>query len=235
MGNEKENEFLKPTNLPVNIVKEEKDYLIVNKPAGVLSIPSRYEDDSALVNRLLYYFKSQNLTTKPHVITRLDKDTSGLVLIGKNSVAHDRFSKLNKDQLIKKYHAIVHGNFAENELSGKIDLPIGKKDSTVKRYIVQSGQRAITEYKVLEQVDGASLVQLRLLTGRTHQIRVHMQALQHPLFGDPLYGIDDNFMRQALNCFLLEYQDPFTDKKVKVEIEDPLDMKQLWKKLSHYE
>lgn len=233
LGDEKENEFLKPTNLPIDIVKENKDYLIVNKPAGVLSIPSRYEDDSAIVNRLLYYFKEKKITAKPHIITRLDKDTSGLVLVGKNSVAHDRFSRLDKDELIKKYHAIVHGNFAENELSGSIDKPIGKKDNTVKRYIVANGQKAITEYRVLKQVSGASLVELRLLTGRTHQIRVHMQAIGHPLFGDPLYGIKDDFMRQALNCFLLEYVDPFDHKHQKIEISDPNDMTKLWHKINN--
>lgn len=233
LGNEKKNEFLKPTNLPVNIIKETKDYLIVNKPAGVLSIPSRYEDDTAIVNRLLHYFKKQHLTTKPHVITRLDKDTSGLVLVGKNAVAHDRFSRLDKDELVKKYHAIVHGNFSAAELSGQIDKAIGKKDNTVKRYIVADGQKAVTDYQVLDQVKGASLVELRLLTGRTHQIRVHMQAIGHPLFGDPLYGIKDDFKRQALNCFLLKYQDPFSQENIKIEISEPQDMQKLWQQLKN--
>lgn len=233
LGNEKKNQFLKPTNLPVNIIKETKDYLIVNKPAGVLSIPSRYEDDTAIVNRLLHYFKKQHLTTKPHVITRLDKDTSGLVLVGKNAVAHDRFSRLDKDELVKKYHAIVHGNFSAAELSGQIDKAIGKKDNTVKRYIVADGQKAVTDYQVLDQVKGASLVELRLLTGRTHQIRVHMQAIGHPLFGDPLYGIKDDFKRQALNCFLLKYQDPFSQENIKIEISEPQDMQKLWQQLKN--
>lgn len=233
LGNEKKNQFLKPTNLPVNIIKETKDYLIVNKPAGVLSIPSRYEDDTAIVNRLLHYFKKQHLTTKPHVITRLDKDTSGLVLVGKNAVAHDRFSRLDRDELVKKYHAIVHGNFSAAELSGQIDKAIGKKDNTVKRYIVADGQKAVTDYQVLDQVKGASLVELRLLTGRTHQIRVHMQAIGHPLFGDPLYGIKDDFKRQALNCFLLKYQDPFSQENIKIEISEPQDMQKLWQQLKN--
>lgn len=232
-GKEKENHWLKPSYNPLNIVKETKNYLIVNKNAGVLSIPSRYEDDDALVNRVLGYFANQNKKLKPHVITRLDRDTSGLVLIGKNAVAHARFSKIDKTSFVKKYHAIVHGNFSDNELTGLIDAPIGKKGSGVKRSVIRGGKAAQTEYKVLYQVAGASLVELRLLTGRTHQIRVHMQYLGHPLYGDRLYEANDDFPRQALNCFYLKFPDPFADQNaVEIKIEDPMDMQDLWKRLT---
>ena len=232
-GEEKKNQFLKPSNNPVDPVLETKNYIVLNKPAGVLSIPSRYEDNDAIVNRLMSYFSSQNeRDLKPHVITRLDRDTSGLVLVGKNAVAHARFSKIGKEQFIKKYHAIVHGNFAKDELAGLIDEPIGKEGDGVKRAVVASGKKAQTCYRVLSQVKGASLVELRLLTGRTHQIRVHMAYLGHPLFGDPLYGIDDDFSRQALNCFYLAFPDPFDNEKKRViEIKDPQDMSKLWQKL----
>lgn len=232
LGKEKENQWLKPSSNPINIILEKHDYLIVNKPAGVLSIPSRYEDNDALVNRVLYYFKKQDLNElKPHIITRLDRDTSGLVLIGKNPVAQARFSDLSKENMVKKYHAIVHGNFSEKELSGRIDKPIGKKDNSVKRYIVENGQKSITDYCVIAQKKDAAFIELRLLTGRTHQIRVHMQSIGHPLYGDPVYGLNDNFSRQALNCFLLEYNDPFSKHNEKIEISDPSDMDKLWKKL----
>ncbi len=233
-GQEKENKWLRPSNNPLKIVKETKNYLVVNKPAGVLSIPSRYEDNDALVNRTMGYFAKRHWNDlKPHVITRLDRDTSGLVLIGKNAVAHARFSKIGKNIFIKKYHAIVHGNFNEQELSGLIDEPIGKKSAGVKRSVISNGKKAQTQYKVLAQVPGASLVELRLLTGRTHQIRVHMQYLGHPLFGDQLYGIKDVFDRQALNCFYLKFPDPFKqNKQVKLEIEDPYDMRKLWRDLN---
>lgn len=232
-GEEKKNQFLKPSNNPVDPVLETKNYIVLNKPARVLSIPSRYEDNDAIVNRLMGYFSSQNeKDLKPHVITRLDRDTSGLVLVGKNAVAHARFSKIGKEQFIKKYHAIVHGNFAKDELAGLIDEPIGKEGDGVKRAVVASGKKAQTCYRVLSQVKGASLVELRLLTGRTHQIRVHMAYLGHPLFGDPLYGIDDDFSRQALNCFYLAFPDPFDNEKKRViEIKDPQDMSKLWQKL----
>ena len=231
MGREKENKWLKASYNPIDIILEEKDYLILNKPAGVLSIPSRYEDNDALVNRLLGYFAQKKIDIKPHVITRLDRDTSGLVLIGKNSVAHARFSEIGKDNLIKKYHAIVHGNFSKDKLEGIIDEPIGKKDSSTKHYVLPNGKSSVTKYKVLRQIDGASLVELQLFTGRTHQIRVHMAYLGHPLYGDPLYGIKDNFKRQALNCFLLRYDDPFSGQPKNVKISEPEDMKKLWSNL----
>lgn len=231
-GEEKKNQFLKPSNNLVDPVLETKNYIVLNKPAGVLSIPSRYEDNDAIVNRLMGYFSRQNEDgLKPHVITRLDRDTSGLVLVGKNAVAHACFSKIDKDHFIKKYHAIVHGNFAEDKLSGIIDEPIGKKGNGVKRAVVAQGKKAQTRYRVLKQIKGASLVELRLLTGRTHQIRVHMAYLGHPLFGDPLYGVDDDFSRQALNCFYLAFPDPFDNEKNKaIEIKDPDDMVRLWQK-----
>lgn len=234
VGQEKENKWLKASTNPIDIVLETKNYLILNKPAGVLSIPSRYEDDDALVNRVLGYFEQRKAKVKPHVVTRLDRDTSGLVLIGKNSVAHARFSDLGKDRLIKKYHAIVHGNFAENELEGIIDQPIGKKDGSTKHWVLPSGKPSQTKYKVLAQTNDAALVELQLFTGRTHQIRVHMSYIGHPLYGDPLYGIEDNFERQALNCFLLSFDDPFTSQRKEVEVSYPEDMEKLWQeKRSH--
>lgn len=231
-GKEKDNPWLKPSNLPIDIVYETKNYLVINKPAGVLSIPSRYEDSEALVNRVMGYFEQKGeAKLKPHVITRLDRDTSGLVLIGKNAVAHARFSKMGKEKFIKKYHAIVHGNFSEEQLHGLIDASIGKAGSGVKRKVIASGQKAQTEYQVLAQKKDAALVELRLLTGRTHQIRVHMNYLGHPLFGDQLYGINDQFKRQALNCYYLAFPDPFSNKQVKIKISDPNDMKMLWNSL----
>ncbi|WEV51728.1 RluA family pseudouridine synthase [Lactobacillus sp. ESL0731] len=230
-GQEKANPWLRPSNKPLNIIKETANYLVVNKPAGVLSIPSRYEDDDALVNRALGYFAQDKEITKPHVITRLDRDTSGLVLIGKNPIAHARFAKLSKNDFVKKYHAVVHGNFAENKLTGMIKAPISQKAGTVVRQVDPAGQPAATEYRVLEQVPGASLVELRLFTGRTHQIRVHMQSIGHPLFGDPLYGVADNFTRQALNCYYLAFPDPFATQQVEIKIAEPDDMRRLWQEL----
>lgn len=233
-GKEKKNPWLKTSFRPLTIVKETKNYLIVNKEAGVLSIPSRYEDDAALVNRALGYFETQgDSSSKPHVITRLDRNTSGLVLIGKNAVAHARFSHLNKENFVKKYHAIVHGNFSSSQLTGLIDQPIGKAGASVKRMVKKEGKRALTAYQVLDQVPGASLLALKLLTGRTHQIRVHLSFLGHPLYGDALYGACDQFSRQALNCYFLTFLDPFAgDKRIQLRIKDPADMRQLWHRLA---
>ena len=230
-GKEKVNPWLQPSYQPIDIVQETNDYLAINKPAGVLSIPSRY-DDNALVNRVLGYFDQQKIQgSKPHVITRLDRDTSGIVLMGKNAIAHARFSKLSKDDFVKKYHALVHGNFKADEMCGIIKQPIGSNKETVKRFIDPNGKKAVTAYQVLKQAPGISLVELRLYTGRTHQIRLHMQSLGHPLFGDPLYGIKDEFNRQALNCFYVSFPDPFrANKRVQIRVPDPPDMQQLWQK-----
>lgn len=230
---EKKNKWLQSSNGKLDIIYETENYLVVNKPAGVLSIPSRYEDRDALVNRIMGYFANQgNQTSKPHIVTRLDRNTSGLVLIGKNAISHARFSKMGKDSFIKKYHAIVHGNFSNNELTGLVDKPIGKVNSGVKRVIKADGQASRTVFKVLKQKDDFSFVQLRLLTGRTHQIRVHMAAIGHPLVGDQMYGGKNIFIqRQALNCYYLEFSDPFTDQRIKLQIKDPNDMVNCWQRL----
>lgn len=230
-GQEKPNPYLRPIKEPLQIVRETDNYLLVNKPAGLLTIPSRYEDRHSLVNYLLAYFKEQGLTTRPHIVTRLDRQTSGLVLVGKNSVAQSRFSRASSDQLQKNYHAIVHGNF--EQLTGKVELAIGQVDQTVKRKVDPQGQKAITLYRVLDQVVGASYLSLRLLTGRTHQIRVHMQAIGHPLYGDQLYGLPDKFNRQALNAYQLRFLDPFNQNEEVATIPDPTDMQQLWQQLRH--
>lgn len=230
-GEEKKNPWLKPSNNPIKIVKETKNYIVINKEAGVLSIPSRYEDDDAVVNRLIGYFKKKGENAKPHVITRLDRNTSGLVLVGKNAVAHARFSKYDKEVFVKKYHAIVHGQFIQKE--GIVDNPIGKVGSGVKRTVREDGKSAQTAYQVLGQKRDASLVELRLFTGRTHQIRVHMQSIGHTLYGDQLYCAEDGFPRQALNCYYLKFPDPFTNQEVELQISDPKDMKNLWHELKN--
>jgi 23S rRNA pseudouridine1911/1915/1917 synthase len=230
-GQEKPNPYLRPVKGPVEIVAETANYLLVNKPAGLLTIPSRYEDQHSIVNYLLAYFQAQGLDTRTHVVTRLDRCTSGLVLVGKNSIAQSRFSQESPNQLQKNYHAIVHGNFKEQ--TGKVELRIGQVGQTVKRAIDPQGQRAITLYRVLRQVPGASYLSLQLLTGRTHQIRVHMQAIGHPLFGDQLYGVPDCFARQALNAYQLRFFDPFAQEEQLKTIEDPADMQQLWQQLKH--
>lgn len=230
-GQEKPNPYLVPIKGPLQIVQETNNYLLINKPAGLLTIPSRYEDRQSLVNYLLAYFEELGLTTRPHIVTRLDRQTSGLVLVGKNGVAQSQFSQQSADQLQKKYHAIVHGNF--DEWTGRVELAISQVNKTVRRRVAPHGQSAVTLYQVLDQVPGASLVSLRLMTGRTHQIRVHMQAIGHPLYGDQLYGRPDDFHRQALNAYSLHFFDPFSKQEKAVEVPDPTDMQQLWRRLKN--
>lgn len=234
MGQEKVNPYLKVSRIPIQVVEETDDYIVINKPAGLLSIPSGFHSEDAVINRVLGYFEEKGedpAYIKPHIVTRLDQDTSGLVLLGKTAIAHDRFNKLGKELFIKKYHAIVHGNFGEGEMTGLIDKPLARVGDTVKRQVDPRGQKALTEYWVVDQVPGASLVELRLLTGRTHQIRVHMQSIGHVLYGDDLYGAEDAFHRQALNCFYLAFPNPFTGEERELQIPDPSDMQDLWKEL----
>ncbi len=238
LGNEGSQSTLRLSPRPLVIVTQTPDYLVINKPADLLTIPSRFKTDDSLVNRLLFYFKAQchyqeqKTMARPHVVTRLDRQTSGLVLVGKTGATQAWFSALSKRKFIKRYHAIVHGNFAPSECQGHITLPIAQDQHRIKRVIRSDGQRAETVYRVLAQTKGASLLEIRLLTGRTHQIRVHFNAIGHPLYGDPLYGIPDGFHRQALNAFSLTFVTPFAAEKVMTTIPDPIDFCQLWRTLS---
>lgn len=225
---EAHNERLRPCAKPVDIVFETKQYLVLNKPAGLLSVPAHRAPSDSVVNRLLAYFQPDQPDAVPHVVTRLDRDTSGLMLVAKTAIAHARFSQYHKDIFIKKYRALVHGSFETT--SGLIDQPIGQLLASVKHAVMLTGKPAQTRYQVLHQTESAAQVELQLLTGRTHQIRVHLAYLGHPLFGDQLYGKPDGFGRQALNCCELQFPDPFTKAPVQLKIPDPADMQELLKK-----
>lgn len=231
-GNEPKNQYLQVNFLPLKIVFENDFYLIIDKPAGLLSIPSRYQDNDSVVNRLLGYFIQTNQKeARPHVITRLDQNTSGLMIIAKNSIIHAMFSEMDKNIFIKEYLAIVHRPFEEAELNGIIDVPIKKQGESVKHWVDESGKKAETSYHVIDQNFIGALVKLRLFTGRTHQIRVHMASIAHPIFGDKLYGIDDWMPRQALHAFKLEFIDPITKITKKFHSQLPPDMQSLWDRM----
>ncbi|UQS85708.1 RluA family pseudouridine synthase [Apilactobacillus apisilvae] len=181
---------LDPENIPLDIVYEDEDVLVVNKPQGMVVHPSPGHPYHTLVNALLFHTPLSNIngTFRPGIVHRIDKDTSGLLMIAKNNDAHKSLSKQLKDKSnIREYVALVHGNI--NEDSGKIDAPIGRsKKDRKKQAIVDDGRNAVTHFKVLERFGEYTLVSCVLETGRTHQIRVHMKYIGHPLVGDPLYG-----------------------------------------------
>ncbi len=182
---------VEPENIDLDIVYEDDDVIVVNKPQGMVVHPSPGHPDHTLVNALLYHspLSTINGTYRPGIVHRIDKDTSGLLMVAKNNYAHESLSKQLKDKSnIREYIALVHGNIKEN--SGVINAPIGRsKKDRKKQAIVDDGKNAVTHFKVLERFGGEyTLVSCVLETGRTHQIRVHMKYIGHPLAGDPLYG-----------------------------------------------
>ncbi|MFC6289276.1 RluA family pseudouridine synthase [Levilactobacillus angrenensis] len=181
---------LAPENIPLDIVYEDDDVLVVNKPQGMVVHPAPGHPNHTLVNALLYHspLSSINGTLRPGIVHRIDKDTSGLLMVAKNDHAHQSLSaQLQAKTNLREYVAIVHGNFKEEE--GTINAPLGRSPKDRKKQaVVADGRPAITHFRVLERYGNYTLVACRLETGRTHQIRVHMAYINHPVAGDPLYG-----------------------------------------------
>lgn len=182
---------LEPQNLHLDIVYEDEDVIVVNKPQGMVVHPSAGHPDHTLVNGLLYHTKNladSPESFRPGIVHRIDKDTSGLLMVAKNDRARESLEKQLAEKINKReYLAIVHGNFETK--NGVIDAPIGRNPNNRKQMAVNpKGKAAVTHFTVLEQFKNYSLVKCILETGRTHQIRVHMKYIGHPLAGDPLYG-----------------------------------------------
>lgn len=212
--------------LPLDVVYEDKDVLIIEKSAGIPSIPSQLHPSGTVANGILAYYDKRKLPYTVHIVTRLDKDTSGLLLIAKHQYSHSLLSDMQRENAItREYTAIVHGKL--KDWRGTIDLPIGRKaDSIIERTVIETGQRAVTHYEVIRIFEDYSLVNIRLQTGRTHQIRVHFSAIGHPLVGDHLYGAkQDPFLRQALHCSVLRFNQPLTKKPIEIISKLPLDMR----------
>ena len=181
---------LRPENIPLDIVYEDDDVIVINKPQGMVVHPAPGHDEHTLVNALLYHcpLSTINGTFRPGIVHRIDKDTSGLLMVAKNDKSHRSLAKQLKDKTnIREYVALVHGRIAEDE--GTINAPIGRslKDRK-KQAVVKDGRNAVTHFEVLKRYRDYTLVKCILETGRTHQIRVHMKYIGHPLVGDPLYG-----------------------------------------------
>ena len=212
---------------PIDIVYEDPYFLIVNKEINLPSIPSRNLEDESLLERVNYYFKKKKINTIPHIVTRLDKNTSGLVLIAKHRHVHALFSNMEID---KYYTALVNGKVKNNEI---IEAPIRRVSSSIiEREVGEGGEFAKTEYWLEEYISDKdiSVVKLKLYTGRTHQIRVHMKYRGYSLLGDGLYGGDMRLIkRQALNCSNLVFNHPITGQGINVKVDIPSDMKNVIK------
>ncbi len=225
---DEDNSNIVPTKMDLDIIYEDEWLLIVNKPAGVAIHPSILHYSDSLCNGIRFYFDSIGLKKKIRPVNRLDLNTSGLVIFAKCEYIQECLISQMKDHLFKKeYLAICDGIF-ENKY-GTINLPIArKKDSIIERCISDDGQPSITHYEVLKEFSNYSLVRCILETGRTHQIRVHMSAISHPLIGDSLYGsLSDLIDRQALHCYKLKFLHPITKKFMDFCGEIPLDFKKL--------
>lgn len=221
------NDHVPTSNVTLDIVYEDSNWLIVNKPAGVASVPAHIYANDSLVNRVKGYYERQRYENqRVHIVTRLDRDTSGLVIFAKHHMAHSVLDKQLKEHTLRKeYLAIVVGNFKHEHV--EVNLPIGRDpESFVKRRVAVDGKMAMTEFWVQQHWPQMELIRIQLHTGRTHQIRVHMTALGHPLLGDWLYNPTNHQMkRQALHCFQVRFYDPFSNKIISCQAPLPADMK----------
>ncbi len=230
---EKEKNIFTPQNIPISVVYEDMDIIIINKQPYMVVHPTKGHYDNTMANGLAYYLNQTNQEFKIRFINRLDMNTSGLLLVGKNAYAQQILSKqMDKNLVNKGYITVVKGVI--NKDKGVIDAPIGKdNEDDIHRNVVMGGQESKTYYEVVERYRDASLVRLKIETGRTHQIRVHMKHLGYPLIGDELYGFVDKTLidRQALHAESLSFYKTRTDEKVNVRAELPEDMNLLIKKL----
>ena len=220
-------DFVRFIDKPIEIVYEDAYFLIVNKEINLPSIPSRNVEDESLLERVNYYFREKNINSIPHIVTRLDKNTSGLVLIAKHRHIHALFSNMEID---KFYTALINGKI---EQYGIIEAPIRRVSSSIiEREVGEGGEYTKTEYWLEKHnlKNNVSIVKLKLYTGKTHQIRVHMKYLGYPLLGDELYGGDISLIsRQALHCSNLAFIHPISREKVNVYTNLPDDMSNIIK------
>lgn len=214
----------------IEVLYEDFDLLVVEKPFGMVVHPTRNHLENTMLNALKYYFDENGIRSKVRFVNRLDRDTSGILIVAKNAYAH---SVLTKDtsmwDMYKKYVAVVEGKLDE---SGTIRLPIIKSEDGIRRTVDENGQECVTHYRTVASNERASFVELELETGRTHQIRVHMSATGHPIFGDELYGGNMDFIeRQALHCIELGFYSPRLEKEIRVKTKLHDDITELLMKL----
>ncbi|MBU1298795.1 MAG: RluA family pseudouridine synthase [Bacteroidetes bacterium] len=238
-------------NIPINIIYEDEFLIVVNKPAGMVTHPAYGNYTGTLVNALLYHcngkLSSANNITRAGIVHRLDKDTSGLMVVAKDDSTHAKLAKQFSQRTVEReYWAIVWGVFKKNK-KGIIETNLGRSKSDRKKITVtEDGKHAITEYEVVDEFDYLSLIRLKLRTGRTHQIRVHLHHIGHPVFGDPTYGgrkiaygstdkkrkeevheLLEIIPRQALHAKTLGFIHPLTNKKMSLNSKIPDDMREV--------
>lgn len=223
-------------DIPLDVVYEDEDLAIINKPQGMVVHPSAGHSSGTMVNALLYQIKDLsgiNGVVRPGIVHRIDKDTSGLLMVAKNDAAHQALAdELKAKKSLRKYLAIVHGNLPNDR--GIIEAPIGRSEKDRKKQaVIARGKEAVTRFQVIERFGDYTLVELTLETGRTHQIRVHMAYIGHPVAGDPLYGPRKTLPGngQFLHAQTLGLTHPRTGKVMTFTAEPPLIFQQTIEKL----
>ena len=219
----------RPENIPIEIIYEDDDLLVVNKPKGMVVHPAPGNYEGTLVNALLYYCGDRlsgiNGVLRPGIIHRIDKDTSGLLIVAKNDNSHRLLAEQIKEHsFTRKYRAVVYGNLKDDE--GTVNAPIGRHPADRKKMTVtlKNSREAVTHYKVLKRYQGFTYVELTLETGRTHQIRVHMSSIGHPVAGDPVYGpkkVITSLGGQCLHAFYISFVHPVTGETLSFSSELP--------------
>lgn len=220
-----DNSNIVPTEMNLDIVYEDEWLLVVNKPSGITIHPSILHFNNSLSNGIRAYFDKIGLKKKIRPVNRLDKDTSGLVIFAKCEYIQECLSLQMQEGILKKeYLCLVSGTI--NQKSGTINLPIARKEGSImERCIDEKGKQAITHYKVIKEFKNYSLVECRLETGRTHQIRLHMASIGHPLLGDTLYGTSSSLIsRQALHSYKIKFIHPITKKEIELIAKLPQDI-----------
>lgn len=234
----KEEDVIKPENIELEIVYEDENMLVVNKPSGMLTHPTAIEKEGTLVNALLYKY-GDNLSDingylRRGILHRLDRNTSGLLMVAKNNEAHEILAQQIKDKTaVKKYLAFVKGSLKDD--SGIINLPIGRHPKQPQKMaVMEGGKPSVTEFKVIEKFKDCTYLELNLKTGRTHQIRVHLSHLHHPILNDTLYGgggFKVKTQEQVLQSYKLTFTKPFSDDIIELEIEPDDKIKKILKYL----
>lgn len=228
MVTEDAEETVAPEAMPLSIRFEDDDLMVIAKPAGLVVHPTGNHAGGTLANGVIAYWQQRGEHRKFRAVNRLDKDTSGLLIVAKNQWAHEQFSRMQQERTLHRiYQAIAEGEVEPDE--GTIDAPIGlAEDSFITRQIRPDGQKAVTHFRVLARGNGLSHLELKLDTGRTHQIRVHMSSLGHPLAGDDLYGGGRQLIgRQALHAFRLAFVHPRSGQRMEWTEPLPTDMSEL--------